>query len=242
MSGPTRLTIDAAPRGGQVRLDDGAAHYVGRVLRLAAGATLELVDRDGVVWHGTLAFTDGVAHAVDCEEAVIAGDRARLVLVAALIRQARWEWMLEKATELGVTQILPVEAERSVVRIEARRSAEKRERWQRICDAATRQCRRVQPCLVEEAAPLPTALHRAASLGTLYHFDEGEPESRWPAGAGLGDAALVVGPEGGFSLAERDRIRDAGAIPLGLGSALLRAETAALAGLATVCLRRSGVV
>ncbi len=223
-----------------VALDERAAHYVGHVLRLAAGGAVELVDGSGRLHAARLAWREGVAYAVDLE--VIAQAEATLacVVVASLIKQSRWEWLLEKCCELGATHVVPLEAARSVVRIEGRAAA-KVERWQRICDETAKQCQRADPPRVEAPCGMVAAIARTAGM-TRIEFDEVTRLGGWNELDAGGPIALFVGPEGGLTEAEKLALRQAGAATLGLGRHLLRAETAVCAALAAVRLRRDGLL
>lgn len=234
-----RLTIDTVPDGTRVVLDERLAHYAGRVLRLPAGAPIDLVDASGARWRGVLRFDGSTALVVDLVQAADAETPEPLVVVAALLKQSAWEWMLEKATELGATSIIPFAAERSVVRLDDDRAAAKRERWQRICDSAVRQSERAHRVEVLTPRTLTDALDALAPPNhRLVHFDETCPETPWP-GTGLdGPVALVTGPEGGFTDAERALLASRGAVAVGLGPSLLKAETATIAGLSALRLLR----
>jgi 16S rRNA (uracil1498-N3)-methyltransferase len=157
------------------------------------------------------------------------------VLFAALIKFERFEWLLEKATELGVGEVTPVKTERSEKGLEA--AALKRiGRWQRIAREASEQSRRARLPIIESPIELADALrieegHRfaleeAGARPILTAF----PDVRQP-----GDrVALLVGPEGGWTERERAAIVDAGWTTVSLGERILRAETAAIAALAIV--------
>jgi 16S rRNA (uracil1498-N3)-methyltransferase len=159
----------------------------------------------------------------------------RVTLVAALFKFDRFEWMVEKATELGVERIRPVEAARSDKGLfEA--SAKRAERWRRIAREASQQSRRLRLPEIAEALPLAQAFETAP--GARYFLDEaGAPallsvlDRSQPA---LERVSLAVGPEGGWTDAERQLARQSGWLPAGLGAAILRAETAAVAALAVV--------
>jgi 16S rRNA (uracil1498-N3)-methyltransferase len=164
----------------------------------------------------------------------------RLILCAALIKFDHFEWMIEKATELGVAEIVPFEAARSERGLE--RAAQKRvDRWRRIALEASQQSRRAHlpevrdPATFEEVAREPAAYR--------YALDE-EPGGVAISSAIVGEkhaddsAALLVGPEGGWADAERSAFVAAGWTRISLcfaaGPLILRAETAAIAGLAVL--------
>lgn len=160
----------------------------------------------------------------------------RLVLCAALIKFDHFEWMVEKATELGVEEIVPVDTVRSDRGLE--RAAHKRvERWRRIALEASQQSRRAILPAIHEPAGLKEVLARPAA----YRFALDENADAAPLAGALpksraeSDVAMVlVGPEGGWTEEERAAFRAAGWAPVTLGPLILRAETAALAALAIV--------
>lgn len=162
----------------------------------------------------------------------------RILLAQALLKGERMEWVIQKATELGVTGILPLITEQTIVRPKQGRSGSRRERWQRIALEAAQQSERWEVPPVEAPRPVmeffldpsPVALKlilrersRAQSLRAVSL-----PSS--PADT----IALAVGPEGGWRDEELDRAQTGGFLPVALGDRILRAETAALAALSVI--------
>ena len=155
--------------------------------------------------------------------------------------------MLEKATELGVSKIVPVMSERTVVRLEGHQAEAKRERWQRIVEAASRQCwaslipEVVAPVRFADTVPLMRA---CTTLIVAALIPEARPlrpllESLDPARRGQ-VWGWWCGPEGDFTSEEMRTILACGALPVTLGPLILRAETAALYGLANLgCVRNA---
>ncbi len=225
---------------GDVALDDDAAHYVTRVLRLRDGEHVEALSaRTGRAWRGVLRWRDGAPWL--CERALIDTPLAApLVLIAALIKGTRWDGLLEKATELGASDVRPFEAQRSVVQVPPHKVDDRTQRWQRICDGAARQCGRIAPIRVHPPTALADAL--AAVEGTVLVCDEAAAGTTWPRLGANEPTTVVVGPEGGFTDDERRALSRAGAITVGLGSFVLRAETAATAALTAVRLQRDGLL
>jgi 16S rRNA (uracil1498-N3)-methyltransferase len=158
---------------------------------------------------------------------------ARITLCAALIKFDHFEWMIEKATELGVERILPFEATRTDKGLfEA--SHKRRQRWEKIARESSQQSRRTRLPEVLEAVRFGAALRETAAH--RYFLDEGTappllreiPEERQET------VGLLIGPEGGWTDAERDEARGAGWTAVSLGPLVLRAETAVCAALAVV--------
>jgi 16S rRNA (uracil1498-N3)-methyltransferase len=157
----------------------------------------------------------------------------RITLCASLFKFDRFEWLVEKATELGVDAILPVVAARSDKGL-AEASRKRSERWRRIAYEAGQQSRRLSPPEIRAAASFAEVLLFPAPF--RYFLDEtgGDPLLRaLPAGRPTeAHAALLTGPEGGWTEAEREAAIAAGWLAASLGPQILRAETAALAGVA----------
>lgn len=215
-----------------------AAHYVSTVLRLAAGARIELFDGSGRLARATLITS--ASHEVIAEvEPPRVSERGESsvewVLFQAIPKGDRWEWLLEKATELGVDAIVPLTTRRGVVQLSEDRFEKKRARWEKIIAGAARQCRRAKiPTLHSPQTP-PRALdqhrcdtHLVAHLGEGMTGVQRALDRRASEGDTIARAGLWVGPEGGFEDAEVDAILNAGGTPITLGPRVLRAETAGI--------------
>jgi 16S rRNA (uracil1498-N3)-methyltransferase len=220
-------------REGAAELRGADARHLARVLRAAPGQLYEISDGAGVYLAevseiGKDRVTFQVREALPSPQ-----DPVRLTLFAALIKFDRFEWLVEKATELGVTAIIPVGAARTGKGL--LEAARKRiERWRRIAHESSQQARRVRP--PEIGAPCEFGAAVAAASGARYFLDEqpGAPPLLKaippPEERRLSDSvALLAGPEGGWTDAERASALSAGWSPVALGPLILRAETAALA-------------
>jgi 16S rRNA (uracil1498-N3)-methyltransferase len=146
--------------------------------------------------------------------------------------------VVQKACELGAARLVPVQAARSVVKLDGERGASRVERWRKIAREAARQCGRADVLDVADVADLEAAL-AGAPEGARYVFHEGARTSPLaaalpPAGTNVLDVTAAVGPEGGFTAHEVEAARAHGFVPVGLGPRVLRAETAALAVLAVL--------
>jgi 16S rRNA (uracil1498-N3)-methyltransferase len=229
-----RFFVDAV-QSGRARITGPEAHHLTRVLRVEPGQQFEISDNQAVyLAEVESARKDLVSFSVR-EKVASADPVVRTTLLASLIRFERFEWMLEKATELGVARIVPVRAERSERGLE--QGAEKRlSRWNRIVREASEQSRRAH--LPEIDAPV--ALTAALKIECAYRYvlEEAEAPPLLPALPTLrqpGDlVAALVGPEGGWTDHERVQIAGAGWYAVSLGPQILRAETAAIAALAIV--------
>jgi len=212
----------------RAELTPEARHYLRDVLRLAPGDEVELFDGRGAAWSARIGPGFEALALADRREAAAGGPAIHLLF--ALAKGEKVDLVVQKATELGVARLAPFAAERSVVRLEPEKGAERAERWRRIAEEAARQCGRSDVPEVAAPASLAAAL---AALPTgvrllVLHGEGGAPLPSLPLEGAAGVAA-VVGPEGGLTAAELDACRAAGAARASLGPRTLRAETAAIA-------------
>jgi 16S rRNA (uracil1498-N3)-methyltransferase len=215
---------------GRARLSAAARHYLGEVLRLPAGAAVEVFDGRGGRYAGRLeAGLESVAVGPR-EDARGAG--TEIALLFALAKGEKTDLVVQKATELGAARIVPFAADRSVVRLERERGDERARRWRRIAEEAARQCGRADVPDVAAPLPLEAALASLApgAVPVVFH-PGGAPLAELPAPGPAGLAA-VVGPEGGLTEGELAACARAGALRAGLGPRVLRAETAAIVAVA----------
>lgn len=224
---------------GRAVLREEAAQHLRKVLRAERGQKYELSDNAGLWLAEVEDFSRDevvfrVLEALPCPAAPPA-----VVLAAALVKFDAFEWMLEKATELGAAQIVPVETIRSERGLEVA-AVKRKARWERIVMEAGQQSRRIP--LPELTAPRPfgEALQLDAAQRVFLDEQGGEPllsvlRAETPV-------ALLIGPEGGWDDRERAAALAAGWKPASLGPTILRAETAALAALAIAAARLAAVL
>jgi 16S rRNA (uracil1498-N3)-methyltransferase len=229
-----RFFVDAV-QSGRARITGPDAHHLARVLRVEPGQQFEISDNHGVyLAEVESARKDLVSFAVQ-ERLAVAEPVVRSTLLASLVRFERFEWIIEKATELGVERIVPLETERTEKGL--RKAAEKRlVRWNRIAREASEQSRRARLPEIQDAVALADALAIDADYRYLLEEATATPMlSVLPSSRRAGDrVALLLGPEGGWTDRERELITSAGWCPVSLGHEILRAETAAIAALAIV--------
>ena len=208
-------------------LDAPQANYLGNVLRLGVGGQVLLFDGASGEWIATVAqMTRKSMQLTVMRRTKVAEAVPDLWLAFAPVKRTQLDWLVEKATELGVARLMPVVTRRTVVeRI-------KRERLRSIAVEAAEQCGRTMLPAIDEPVALERRLKDRDLGRTLYFADEtgGEPmATAFAPGRGL----ILTGPEGGFTVEERELIRAAvGVKPISLGPRILRAETAALAAVA----------
>jgi 16S rRNA (uracil1498-N3)-methyltransferase len=223
-----RLYVDASfAAGATLTLEGPPANYLVNVLRLGAGAQVKLFDDRTGEWlaeideAGRKRVSLRVVRHLREREAV-----PDLWLLFAPIKRGRIDWLVEKATELGAARLVPVLTARTIVeRLNL-------ERLRAHAIEAAEQCERTALPDIAEPVKLGALLRDWPAERTLLFADEGGGEPLLAAAA-AGPAALLIGPEGGFTDEERAAIRALPqARPISLGPRILRADTAALAALA----------
>lgn len=232
-----RFFVSGQPENGLLTLRGEDAHHAGRVLRLRPGEAVTLCDGAGT-------DHDCVVETVEKEAVVCRVQRSHpaetepkqhFVLCMALPKGDKMDFIVQKAVELGVHEIVPYLSKNCVSRPD--KTEKKVERWQRIAVEAAKQCGR--GCLPKVCAVVTTAqaVERAAQCETALFFYENERET------GLHDAladgvgrtvSLMIGPEGGFAPEEAALAAQAGLRSVSLGTRILRCETAPVAALAAV--------
>ena len=229
-----RFFVDEVHSGKAEITGDDAKHLT-RVLRVEAGQRYEISDNHNVYLAEIETARKEHVTFQTIEKLPPQPSTVRLVLCTALIKFDHFEWMIEKATELGVSEIIPVETIRSERGLE--RAAYKRiERWRRIALEASQQSRRAFLPEVRVPETLKAVLAREAPH--RYVLDE-EPavkplQAALPAERKVEDTvSILIGPEGGWTAEERSQFASTWT-PVSLGPLILRAETAALAALAIV--------
>lgn len=240
-----RTYIDARLAEGEaLTLDERAAGHVVRVLRRRIGDRITLFDGRGteaeaelieIERRGPCRVRIGSVTAVDRESPL------RTELVQAVARGEKMDWIVQKATELGVTSIRPVFTERSEVRAEGKALLRKQARWEEIAIGACEQSgRNVLPLIHAPVALAEVATE--AELRLMLDPDGATALAGVVAGAelkaGRASIALAIGPEGGLGDQDRELLRRSGYAAVTLGPRVLRTETAGLAAIAVLqCLR-----
>jgi 16S rRNA (uracil1498-N3)-methyltransferase len=231
-SAPRLFVSQVLADGASVRIEGNPAHYLTRVMRVAAGDIVILCDDQTGEWAARVSDAGKRDVVLEVTERLREREAVPdLWLCPALLKKDRFDLVLEKATELGVARIQPIVTRRCV--------ADKLnlERARAITTEAAEQCARTALPALTEPVKLGTLLADWPEDRALFFADEdareqgGEPAAAAFA-AHTGPAAIIIGPEGGFDDAERAAIRaHPQARPISLGPRILRAETAALAAL-----------
>ncbi len=228
-------------RRGLAELTGTDAEHLVRVLRVEAGERYEISDNSNVYLAEIQTARKSLVTFQVLESIEKQPLPVEISLVVALFKFDRFEWLIEKATELGVATIKPVEAvrsERGLLQAAAKRLA----RWQKIALEASQQSRRDHLPVISPAARIQSCLTLEAEA--RFFLDEAGTD---PILRSIPDkhssqdrVALLLGPEGGWTDEERQQIQNAGWISCSLGPTILRAETAGIAGLAILNAAYSG--
>jgi 16S rRNA (uracil1498-N3)-methyltransferase len=225
------------PLSGAFDLPPEAAHHAARVLRLREGDAVEIFDGIGNECRGLIAEISGkrvvvgniAATNTDLESSL------QVVLAQALSSSEKMDWVIQKATELGVAEIQPLDTERSVARLSAERATKRLDHWRQVAISACEQCGR--NVLPQIHAPLDIIVWlqqmKDSSDKKFILLPEGAaslPSQARPQGR----IVLLIGAEGGFTQVEIDAAQRCGFTSIRMGARVLRTETAAIAGLAVL--------
>ncbi len=226
-----RFFLSEPPADSNAVLVGEEAHHLAHVLRAEPGRIVELIDGSGKAWRGVVrqVFADRV---VLEKLELLQGDSlsVRVGLVQSLCKADKLEWILQKTTELGASDIYLLEADRSVMKVAKDKIENKMDRWQKIILAAAKQSRRsILPVLHPPAKA--AAVSEAAQADLRIILSENERSSTLKnilRESGWKSAVFCIGPEGGWTNREEEIFSKAGFRPASLGSAILRTETAAI--------------
>ncbi len=223
---PAHLTAEG------FRLDGDQYHHLVRVRRVQLGDALQAALPDGRLLQARVTeITPTALHARVDQTTQAALLPCAFTLYLAVLKGEKMDFLVQKATELGVTTLVPVFAQRCVPRWTPAQAQERTRRWTRIAESAATQAERVLPPQVTFPQPLAACL-TGPGLGLLLHERDGV-SLRTLAAATPQPAAirLFIGPEGGWTPEECALLRAHGILPIHLGQRILRAETAAIAAL-----------
>lgn len=233
-----RIHVDIPLASGrEITLPAQAGEHVARVLRMEAGAAVVLFSGDdGREYDAVLASVGKreVVASVGEGRQVANESPLSLTLAQGVARGEKMDFIIQKATELGVTRIVPILTERSEVKLDAARAEKRLVHWRAVAASACEQSGRARVPAIDAAQPLGAWLAALAEGGPmrLALLPEG---SKRPNELALADAAiLAIGPEGGFGERDRAALAGAGFTGLRLGPRILRTETAGLAAIAAL--------
>ncbi len=225
---PTRFSIAHAPdTSGFAYVDGAELRHMRTVLRLSAGARISMLDPAGVEHRGVIERYEHDRAVVRLESSSSPSAGRRIILAAAIVKGPRMDFIVEKAAELGASELWPLVCARGLVRSPG---AERIARWRRLAIAAAKQSQSASA--MEVRAPIDIDdMIRSVSVGTLAVVctQGAEPLDGLIRRAHPRAILIAVGPEGDFDDDERAEVSSAGFVAVGLGPNRLRSETAALA-------------
>ncbi|WP_374249305.1 16S rRNA (uracil(1498)-N(3))-methyltransferase [Thermomonas sp.] len=232
----TRSFVDLPLHAGDtIVLPEGTAAHLIRVLRLQVGDACVLFNGDGFDYDTRIV----VAGKRDARAEIVGARRVdnesplRITLLQGIARGEKMDWILQKATELGVARILPVDSERSEVKLDAQRAAKRLAHWREVVISACEQSGRAS--VPEVLAPQSLAQVAALREGRGFLLDPfADSTLALLQGGELRACTLAIGPEGGWSPRDREHLVAAGYEGLRLGPRVLRTETAGIAAISAL--------
>ncbi|QFG68890.1 16S rRNA (uracil(1498)-N(3))-methyltransferase [Ornithinimicrobium pratense] len=231
-------SLDADDEGGPraLRLDGPEGRHAADVQRLGVGEEILVADGQGRAASCTVTAADRAALQLRVDSLwTVEESQPRLVLVQALAKGERDLMAVEAATELDVDEVVPWQADRSIVRWRAERAQKAHRKWQQTVLAATKQSRRVRVPVVADLVTRGELVRRVAesALTVVLHEEAEEPLAQVSLPE-QGEVLVVVGPEGGIAAQELTALTAAGAQPVRLGRTVLRSSSAGPAALAVL--------
>lgn len=221
----------------ELQLGEEQSHYVSRVLRLRVGDCIAVFNGDDGQFDATIVNTAKTSTLISVGEYAETDTESPLKahLVQGISRGERMDFVVQKATELGVKRVSPVLTDYGVVKLDAERTNRRCDHWRKIAASACEQSGRIRPPLIDAPLPLKTwfaSKTKDADIDLILKPGADTPITSLAAPGTK--VCLLVGPEGGFSDSEHETAATAGFNAVSLGPRILRTETAALAALAVV--------
>jgi 16S rRNA (uracil1498-N3)-methyltransferase len=233
----TRLHVEAPlPVGARIALPESAAGHLVRVLRAQAGDACVLFNGDGHDYDARIVAAGKRDAEVEILAARAIGNESplRIVLLQALARGEKMDWILQKATELGVDAIVPVASERSEVRLDGERAGKRSTHWRSVVVSACEQSGRATVPAVAAPGPLAQAVAGLPASTQRLLLDPLATQGMRMLDVAAGGIVLAIGPEGGWSARDLAMLRGNGFEGLRLGPRVLRTETAGIAAIAAL--------
>ena len=207
-------------------LDLKQAHHIFDVLRTSSKEKIRIVTKSSGVFYGHVLDKPNLH--ID-EKLDVLQDSQSITLCCALIKQDKFEWMLQKACELGVSKIVPFVSKNTVVKLDEKKAEKKLVRWNEILLAATKQCNRNTLVELESVVSLKDLVNYKSECNVVAYEKESDPSKHMAHYLQSNPYSITVciGPEGGFEESEIKVLNDFGFENCSLGKNILRAETAA---------------
>ncbi|WP_301860121.1 16S rRNA (uracil(1498)-N(3))-methyltransferase [uncultured Megasphaera sp.] len=231
------------PIKGTFALSADDAHHVLVVLRHTVGDRLRVTDSEGATYECLITAMEGHAAVLTPVQKISDGSirNGEVILAAGLLKGDKFDWVIQKATELGVSRIIPVQMRHCVVKLNEARRRGRWERWNRIAAEAAKQCGRDDIPPVEDVMDFPALVQTYQSRRFVIPYErETAPFHAVCQDLHHGDLVLCIGPEGGFAEEEIQyaSTHASWCHTVSLGPRILRAETASLAALAIIMYER----
>lgn len=231
----TRLFVRSALQSGQeLTLASEQVHYLGRALRLRVGDTLSVFSAESGEFAATIESMGKSTAELAVGDAIATATESPLKvhLVQGISRGERMDFVVQKATELGVKRISPVLTEYGVVKLDGKRASKRREHWQKVAESACEQSGRTRPPLIDEPMSLKAWFGGKTSESDVdLILKPGAALAMTSLKAPQTKVCLLIGPEGGFSDTEYEDAEVSGFTAVSLGPRVLRTETAAIAAI-----------
>jgi 16S rRNA (uracil1498-N3)-methyltransferase len=230
----------SAIEGDRVRLSPEQSHQIVNVLRLQAGDNIVVCDETGIEYDVALTVIEKreVVGRVTGRQKARGEPRAQVTLFQSMLMREKFEWVLQKCTEVGVARFAPVLTARSLVRVKDIED-KKLDRWRRILTEAAEQSHRGRIPTINQIVMFGEALSEVTDfdrclIATPWHTGAGVRAALHGLGGKAPAVALMVGPEGGFTDDEVNTACQNGAVPINLGPRILRTETCAIVASALI--------
>lgn len=221
--------------GTDIFLEGGDVNHIRNVLRMEAGERITVGDGQGKIYQCRIVSVakDKIQAAIEGVEDGSSELPAKIFLFQGLPKSDKMEWIIQKAVELGVYEVIPVASKRAVVKLDEKKEKAKLARWRAICEGAAKQSGRTRIPEVTRQMTFAQALAYAGDIDVKlipYELAGGMQTTRELLG-GIRpgqSAAIFIGPEGGFAEEEIQFAQESGFVPVTLGKRILRTETAGL--------------
>jgi len=230
----TRVHVDVELQTGRrLTVEGSAGNHISRVLRLRVGDALTLFNGQGGEYAGSIdeIRRDTVVVSILERRDVDRESPCQLTLAQGISRGERMDWVVQKATELGVWQIAPIFTERSIVQLDEKQASRKLQHWRSIAIAACEQSGRNHVPQITQPVGLYELLEKRTSSGTALLLSPGAPLRIADMASAGTQITVLIGPEGGLADVEQQAAVKAGFTPVRLGPRVLRTETAAVCAL-----------
>ena len=204
-------------------LDDSDLHHISNVMRMKNGDFVEVVF-DKILYRCKVEFNSSISIILD---SVLTGndDTMDIILIVPVLKEQKMDLVLQKATELGVTRVIPIITERCVVKLNDKES-KKLDRWSRIVKEASEQCKRISVPIIDNVHNISDLdFSDGVKLVCSTRENEKSIKNVMHNLNGCAKMYIVVGPEGGLSISEEDKLNSLGFVSITLGKRIMRVET-----------------